>query len=117
MKKYTGGCHCGKVRFEVEMDEPKAGMTCNCSYCSKKGTVLTFVPATNFKITEGEENLTHYHFNKNVVDHSFCKICGTQAFGQGKGPDGVETAAINLRCIDDIDLHTLEISEFNGKDI
>ena len=117
MNIYTGACHCGKVRFEVEMDDPKAGITCNCSYCSKKGTVLTFVPAEHLKITQGEDDLTHYHFNKKIVDHSFCATCGTQAFGKGKGPDGVEMAAINLRCVDTIDLHALDISEFNGKDI
>ncbi len=117
MKKYTGGCHCGAVRFEVEMEEPTTGMTCNCSHCSKKGFILGFAPAANFTLLSGEEGLTTYHFYKKAIDHLFCKTCGVQAFGRGKGSDGSDTVALNLRCIDDLDISTLTLSEYNGKDI
>jgi len=62
MKAYTGGCHCGKVRYEVTMDL-KAGMTCNCSHCIKKGFILNFVPENQFKLLSGKDNLTEYRFN------------------------------------------------------
>ena len=41
--KYKGSCHCGKVAFEVE-GELNGAMACNCSMCSRKGSLLWFVP-------------------------------------------------------------------------
>lgn len=114
--KYIGGCHCGAVRYEVEMELTK-GMTCNCSHCSKKGFILAFVLAEQFALLSGEENLTLYEFNKKMIQHVFCKTCGVQSFGRGKGQGGVPTAMINVRCLDNVDLSTLQITEFNGKDI
>ena len=42
---YTGSCHCGAVTFTVAADAPTEAMSCNCSHCSRKGFLLTFVPA------------------------------------------------------------------------
>lgn len=117
MKKYTGGCHCGAVRFEVEMEEPTTAMTCNCSHCSIKGFMLAFVPAKQFTLLQGEDMLTLYHFHKEVIDHKFCKICGVESFANGKGPDGSETVMVNLRCVDDLDISKLPVHEFDGKKI
>ena len=116
MKAYTGGCHCGKVRYEVTMDL-KAGMTCNCSHCIKKGFILNFVPENQFKLLSGKDNLTEYRFNKKVIQHLFCKTCGVQSFGQGKGPDGSPTVAVNVRCLDNVDISKITTTEFNGKDL
>ena len=114
MKTYTGGCHCGKVRYEVSMDL-KGTMTCNCSHCSKKGFVLAFVPANQFKLLSGKDNLAEYQFNKKMIHHLFCKTCGVQSFGKGKSPDGSPTVAVNLRCVDDLDYSKLPTTEYNGK--
>ncbi|HLD79151.1 MAG TPA: GFA family protein [Candidatus Nanoarchaeia archaeon] len=116
MKTYTGGCHCGKVRYEVIMDL-KGGMACNCSHCNKKGFMLSFVPENQFKLLSGEKDLTEYRFNKKVIQHLFCKTCGVQSFGRGKGPDGSPVAMINLRCLDNVDLSKLPTTEYNGKDM
>ena len=116
MKTYTGGCHCKKVRFEVTMDLKKA-MTCNCSHCAMKGVVLTFVPEKQFKLLSGQDNLTEYRFNKKVIQHLFCKTCGVQSFGKGKKPDGSASVAINLRCVDNLDLSKIPTTEFNGRDM
>ena len=115
MKTYAGGCHCGKVRYQVRMDLQSV-MTCNCSYCSKKGFILSFVPASQFKLLSGENNLAEYRFNKKVIQHLFCKACGVQSFGKGKGPDGSPTVMINVRCLDNVDYNKLPTKEFNGKD-
>jgi hypothetical protein len=112
MKTYTGGCHCGAVRYTVDMDLEKA-VTCNCSHCKKKGFVLTFAEKEAFKVTEGEDSLTDYFFNKNAIRHRFCKTCGTQSFSEGVAFPQV---AINVNCLDDVDASTLTTSEFNGKD-
>ena len=60
MAKYTGGCHCGKVRYEVDADIGSV-VACNCSMCGKAGTLLAFVPATSFKLLSDEDALVDYH--------------------------------------------------------
>ncbi len=117
MKTYTGGCHCKKVRYEVDTEPLTTAMSCNCSMCSKRGWLLTFVPASNFRLLSGENNLTEYQFNKKVIHHLFCSTCGAASFGRGTGPDGTETIAINARCLDGVDLKSLTVHEYNGKDL
>ncbi|HEX2678603.1 MAG TPA: GFA family protein [Polyangiales bacterium] len=90
-------------------------ISCNCSICSKKGHLLAFVPATQFKLLSGEDKLTDYQFNKHVVHHNFCKVCGIQSFGRGVGRDGQDTRAINARCLDGVDIDKLEIMHYDGK--
>jgi len=115
MKKYTGGCHCGAVTFEIEADITEV-MACNCSHCKMKGFLLVFIPAEQFTLHSGEENLTEYLFNKKHIHHMFCKTCGTEPFARGADSSGKETVAINVRCLTDLDYDSLPVKEFNGKD-
>lgn len=113
---YKGSCHCGKVQFEVEADIQKV-IECNCSHCSRKGFLFSFLPKDNFKMNLDENDLTLYKFNKHAIDHRFCPVCGCQPFGFGKNPEsGSETVAINVRCLENIDLDSLERQKVNGKD-
>ncbi len=114
MDKQKGSCHCGKVSFEVTM-ELKNALSCNCSICLKRGSLLDFVPETNFKLISGADNLQEYLFNKKVIHHQFCKTCGILPFAKAKGPDGTAMVAINLRCIDGITLKDLKVQEYDGK--
>jgi hypothetical protein len=112
----TGGCHCGKVRFQVKTAyEPL--ITCDCSICQKTGSILTFVPAPDFTLISGEDALTDYQFNKKVIHHLFCSTCGIRSFARGKNPDGSDSVAINVRCLDDIDIATLAPFEYDGKSL
>src|SRR4029078_105870 len=99
LKSYTGGCHCGKVRYQVEADLSGPVISCNCSMCGRTGTLLTFVPAKQFTLLSGEDALTDYQFNKHVIHHLFCKTCGIKSFARGTGRDGQPTVAINVRCL------------------
>lgn len=90
-------------------------ISCNCSICQKRGYVLTFVPADHFKLQSGEDMLSDYQFNKKNVHHLFCKECGVGSFARGKMPDGKEMCAVNVRCLDDMDITTLKISPIDGK--
>lgn len=110
---YQGSCHCGAVTFTVDADPPIEAMTCNCSHCSRKGFVLTFVPADQFTLDSGADQLTDYLFYKHNITHQFCKSCGTEAFALGKSPQG-DMRAINLRCVPDIDLDSLTITKVDG---
>ena|SRR5580704_3424880 len=111
---HKGGCHCGKVRYEVSLDLGKQVIACNCSMCGKKGTLLGFVPATDFKLLSGDDALTSYRFHKNVIDHLFCSTCGVTSFARGKKPDGTPTVAINARCLDGVDVQKLPVMHYDG---
>jgi hypothetical protein len=113
---HTGGCHCGQVRFAVTVDlaEP---ISCNCSICSKHGLILAFAPAGQFRLDSGGEMLCEYTFNKHVIQHQFCRHCGTEPFAWGQAPDGSKVAAINVRCIDNIDVSALKLKPFDGKSL
>jgi len=113
-KTYQGGCHCGAVRYQVTMKLTGA-ITCNCSICSKTGTMLSFVPATQFELKSGEDSLTDYQFGKERIHHLFCKRCGVRSFARGKMPDGTAMAAINVRCLDDVELESVPTKHFDGR--
>lgn len=112
MKTHTGSCHCSAVRFTVEADFEN-GIACNCSHCHRKGFVLAFVPAEAFTLVAGEDSLSDYLFNTKKIRHRFCKVCGVQGFAESAE---MGQAAINLRCIDGLDLASLSVTEVNGKE-
>lgn len=114
MQTYQGGCHCGAVRYTVDV-EITSVIACNCSHCEKKGLLLVFVPSEKFALTQGEDALTNYQFNKKKIDHLFCKHCGVQSFGRGKNKNDEPTVAINVRCLDGVDITTLNLMPFDGK--
>ncbi len=110
----TGGCHCGAVRYEATTGLVPV-IACNCSFCSKLGSLLTFVPEDQFTLLAGDDNLTDYQFNHHVIHHLFCATCGVESFARGIGPDGAEMVAINVRCLEEVDVSALEITTFDGK--
>ena len=113
-KTHTGGCQCGAVRYEVEA-EIKDVIACNCSRCGRLGSLLAFVPVQNFKLLAGEKATTDYRFNKHVIHHLFCSTCGIESYARGTNPKGEAMIAINARCLDDIDLSSLTVKNFDGK--
>jgi hypothetical protein len=115
-KTYTGSCHCGSVRFEATTDLAKV-TACNCSICSRAGWLLAFVPASQFKLISGEENLTDYQFAKQHVHHTFCRTCGVRPFSHGASASGAEVRAVNVRCLDGVDPAALTISHFDGRSL
>jgi hypothetical protein len=114
--KYKGSCHCGNIKFEAE-GEIKSALACNCSICSRKGTLLWFVPGTQFKLLTPRKNITTYTFNKHVIKHQFCSVCGVQAFGEAKDPNGVDTFAVNIRCLENIDPLAVSVDHYDGKSL
>jgi hypothetical protein len=112
--RYEGGCHCGKVRFNVEIDLSHP-ITCNCSYCTKRGSILAFTPVENFALESGEQDLSEYRFNTKAIQHLFCANCGMESFGRGTGPDGREMVAVNVRCLDGVDLDQLRPQLHDGR--
>ena len=115
-KTYAGGCHCGKVRFEVKTDVSRV-LACNCSICSKAGWLLAFAPVEQFTLLSGEDVLSDYQFGKKRAHHLFCAGCGVRSFSRGKAPDGREMYAVNVRCLDGVDVDALTITPFDGKSL
>lgn len=114
--KYQGSCHCGNILFNVEGDIESA-LACNCSICSRKGTLLWFVPASKVQLLTPRENITTYTFNKHIIKHQFCGVCGVQPFGEAMDPQGNPTFAINIRCIEGIDPLSFPVHLYDGKSV
>lgn len=112
--KYQGSCHCGNIRYEVEGEIGKL-CECNCSHCSRKGFLLWFVPRDALNLLTPESELSTYTFNKHVIRHRFCSTCGCAPFGFGNDQAGNATAAINARCLGDVDLANIERVFFDGR--
>ena len=112
--KYQGSCHCGRIEFEVE-GEIAGVASCNCSMCGRKGILMWFVPRTALKLLTARDRMSTYTFNKHVIKHHFCPKCGIHPFGEGISPKGGEMAAINVRCLEGVDLAALEVKEFDGR--
>lgn len=111
---YKGGCHCGEVSFEVE-GELKDALACNCSICQRKGSLLWFVPREKFRLLTAENAASAYGFNKHVIKHRFCPTCGIHPYAEGVDPKGQAMAAINIRCLEDIDLASIPVKNFDGR--
>ena len=114
--KYKGSCHCGAIAYDVEGDLGTV-MECNCSHCSRKGYLLWFVPRDRLTLSKPESTLATYKFNKHVIEHHFCPTCGCAPFGFGTDPKGNATAAINVRCLEGIDVRTLQRQQFDGRSL
>lgn len=114
MAKHEGGCQCGRVRYAVEVELDQL-ISCNCSRCGKLGSILAFAGADAFDLLRGEDALTEYQFNTHKISHLFCETCGIQSFGRGTAPSGQQMVAINVRCLDDVDVFSLQPQQVDGK--
>jgi hypothetical protein len=112
--KYRGSCHCGQVAFEVEGTLDSA-MACNCSMCQRKVSLLWFVPRAQMTLLTPEANTSAYTFNNHVIKHRFCPHCGIHPYGEGKDPKGNAMAAINVRCLEGIELDKIPTTHFDGR--
>lgn len=111
---YQGSCQCGAIAYQVEADISSV-LSCNCSMCSRKGYLLVFVPSSSLTMLKTDVQLTTYTFNTHTIKHQFCPVCGCSPFGLGADPEGHEVAAINVRCLPDVDIDSLTIDKYDGK--
>ena len=110
---HAGGCQCGKVRYEADVDLDGA-ITCNCSRCERIGSTLAFVPVEHFTLLKGEGEMTEYLFAGRTIRHLFCATCGVESFAYGAMPDGTPMVAINANCLDGVDPRALTTTHFDG---
>ncbi|MFT4173119.1 MAG: GFA family protein [Rhodocyclaceae bacterium] len=114
MAQYRLSCHCGAIAGAVEGDLSEV-LECNCSHCSRKGYLLWFVSPAQLALSTPHAAMSTYTFNRHVIQHHFCPTCGCAPFGEGVGPDGAPTIAINARCIEALDLTHLTRIPYDGR--
>jgi hypothetical protein len=112
-KTYSGSCHCGNVRFEMSAAITGAS-ACNCSICGRRGWLMTSVEPSAFKLLAGSDAQTDYQFGKKTMHHLFCSTCGVSAYGTYVS-NGREKVIVNLRCVDGLDVDSLEVTKYDGK--
>jgi hypothetical protein len=111
---HRGGCHCGRVRFEVDAPARIAAIQCNCSICRMTGFLHLIVPAARFRLLQGAESLSEYTFNTGVARHRFCRVCGIKSFYVPRSnPDGID---VNVNCLDADTIESITVSPFDDAD-
>ena len=111
--RHMGGCHCGKVRFEVLAPAKPEVLDCNCSICSKTGFLHLIVSKGSFKLISGGDALTAYTFNTGTAKHLFCSVCGIKSFYVPRShPDGF---SVNARCLDEGTVEQMTIVPLDGR--
>ena len=114
--KHAGGCHCGAVRFEVEIDLATGASRCNCSICSKIAQTGAIVKPDAFRLLAGEDAVTEYVWGGKISRRYFCKACGVHCFARGHlDAVGGDYVSVNVNCLDGVDPNTLEIKHWDGR--
>jgi hypothetical protein len=113
MRVHTGGCHCGRVRFEVRAPARLTVYECNCSICSKTGFLHLIVPKDRFELLAGDDALATYTFNTGTAKHLFCSVCGVKSFYVPRShPDGY---SVNVRCLDAGSVDEMDVLPWDGR--
>ena len=113
MITHTGGCHCGRVRFEVDAPAEIEATECSCSICSKAAYLHLIVAQSAFRLLQGADSLETYTFNTGAAQHKFCRYCGIKSFYIPRShPDGV---SVNVRCLDPDTIERVIVTPFDGR--
>lgn len=111
---HRGGCHCSRVRFEVDAPAALYALDCNCSICRMTGFLHLIVPATCFRLLSGSDDLVEYRFNTGSARHLFCRHCGIKSFYVPRShPDGY---SVNVRCLDAATVERVNVTPFDDND-
>jgi len=107
---YALSCHCGAIRLEV--DAALTGLEeCNCSTCARHGFLFWKVPVEAVRLVTRKIALTTYHWRDADGGTGFCPTCGTAMMRTGYR----DRIAVNARCIEGIDIFTLEVGRYDGR--
>lgn len=113
MTTHRGGCHCGKVAFEVDAASNIEATECNCSICSRTGYLHLFVSKRNFRLLRGADAQATYTFGSGAAKHFFCRTCGIKSFYIPRShPDGY---SVNVRCLDPSTIESVVKTPFDGQ--
>lgn len=110
---HRGGCHCRRVRFEVQALAVPDIYDCNCSICAMSGYLHLIVTREQFRLLTDPALLAEYRFNTGAARHLFCPVCGIKSFYVPRShPDGY---SVNARCLDAGTVERMNIRPFDGR--
>jgi hypothetical protein len=113
MKTYTGTCHCGRVVFTFKIDEIVKGIRCNCSICRRLGVIMSMkISPEHFRVLAGRDCIKIYLFGDKVVNHSYCTECGIYVFYEHE-----QQCRVNLGCVEEVDISSIETLHIDGKSL
>ena len=113
MTTHKGGCHCGRIEFEVDAPEDVAATLCNCSVCSMTGFVHLIVSKSDFRLIRGADAISTYTFNTGVAQHYFCRHCGVKSYYVPRShPDGI---SVNVNCLQAGTIASITTERFDGR--
>ncbi|HWZ89676.1 MAG TPA: GFA family protein [Polyangiaceae bacterium] len=114
-QRYSGGCHCGAVRYEVTLDATR-GSRCNCSICTKVAQLGAMVKPAAFRVVSGAGSISKYVWGGQISTRHFCKHCGVHCFGAGHLAElGGDFVSVNLNTLDDIDPSEVAVVNRDGR--
>jgi hypothetical protein len=111
---YSGSCHCGKVRFEVDADIDHVRV-CDCSMCRKRGARNIRVAPEAIRISTPLSELGLYQWHTQTAKDYFCKSCGIQPFRRPRMAPELWT--VNVRCLDGVDLAAIPVRHVRGSEL
>lgn len=113
MTTHRGGCHCGRVKFEVDAAADIVATICNCSICSMTGFLHLIVGQNDFRLLQGADDIETYTFNTGVARHIFCRYCGIKSYYVPRShPDGI---SVNINCLQPGTIASLTSEPFDGR--
>lgn len=78
------------------------------------GFLHLIVPASRFRLVQGDDALAEYRFNTGTARHLFCRHCGVKSFYVPRShPDGF---SVNARCLDPDEARTVRVLPFDDND-
>ena len=110
---HAGGCHCGRVRFEVLAPRDIELLECNCSMCARSSYLHLIVDAAGFRLLSGGDDLIEYSFGTGVAKHRFCRHCGVKSFYVPRSHPG--GYSVNARCLDPAAINSMAVRPFDGR--
>jgi len=121
VQTFHGSCHCGQVRYEVDLDPTQLrGGRCNCSICRKTRNWSSSVKPEAFRLLSDPAAVTDYQCGTLSMHWPFCSRCGVRSYAHGDIPDmGGAFYSVQLACLDDIDdtvLAEAQVVYCNGRD-
>jgi len=122
MTTYRGACHCGRVRFEVDLELDHV-RSCDCSICRRRGALIHRVEARHFRLLTPLDELTLYQWHTWTAEDYFCPTCGILPFRRPRDRTSEEFArgapeftgwSVNVRCLEGIDLDSIPVKRVFG---
>jgi len=124
LKTFAGGCHCGAVRYAIDLDPSNLEASkCNCSICLKTNRISLSIDPENFRLVlpASRDEVPDYQFGSKSQHYSFCDKCGIHCFAngsyewEGKVVKNFSINAVTLDADQGLDLRELKLRYWDGK--